>query len=83
MTGTSYGIIGPWANGITQVVLDSGFNAERWYEFIAEAPRHGLVFGAHRHPPADERRKRDSRASTTCRACAIWPAWASRSMPRR
>ena len=34
VTGTSYGIIGPWSNGITQVVLDSGFNAEHWYEFI-------------------------------------------------
>jgi len=34
VTGTSYGIIGPWSNGITQVVLDSGFNAGRWYEFI-------------------------------------------------
>jgi acetyl-CoA synthetase len=34
VTGTSYGIIGPWSNGITQVVLDSGFNAERWYEFM-------------------------------------------------
>ena len=34
VTGTSYGIIGPWANGVTQVVLDSGFNAERWYEFM-------------------------------------------------
>ena len=34
VTGTSYGIIGPWANGITQVVLDSGFNATKWYEFI-------------------------------------------------
>ncbi len=34
ITGTSYGIIGPWSNGITQVVLDSGFNADRWYEFI-------------------------------------------------
>ncbi len=34
VTGTSYGIIGPWSNGITQAVLDSGFNAERWYEFI-------------------------------------------------
>ncbi|HEX7344426.1 MAG TPA: AMP-binding protein, partial [bacterium] len=32
VTGTSYGIIGPWANGTTQVVLDSGFNAERWYQ---------------------------------------------------
>ena len=34
VTGTSYGIIGPWANGITQAVLDSGFNADKWYEFI-------------------------------------------------
>lgn len=34
VTGTSYGIIGPWSNGSTQVVLDSGFNAKRWYEFI-------------------------------------------------
>ncbi len=34
VTGTSYGIIGPWANGVTQAVLDSGFGAERWYKFI-------------------------------------------------
>jgi acetyl-CoA synthetase len=34
VTGTSYGIIGPWANGITQCVLDSGFTAENWYSFI-------------------------------------------------
>jgi acetyl-CoA synthetase len=36
VTGTSYGIIGPWSNGITQVVLDAGFNAEQWYGFIAK-----------------------------------------------
>jgi acetyl-CoA synthetase len=34
VTGTSYGIIGPWSNGVTQAVLDSGFGAERWYRFI-------------------------------------------------
>ena len=34
VTGTSYGIIGPWANGTTQVVLDSGFSARKWYSFI-------------------------------------------------
>jgi acetyl-CoA synthetase len=34
VTGTSYGIIGPWANGITQVVLDAGFSAHKWYAFI-------------------------------------------------
>jgi acetyl-CoA synthetase len=36
VTGTSYGIIGPWACGATQVVLDAGFNAEHWYAFIAK-----------------------------------------------
>lgn len=34
VTGTSYGIIGPWSNGVTQAVLDAGFNSERWYRFI-------------------------------------------------
>ncbi|HUK13872.1 MAG TPA: acetate--CoA ligase [Thermoanaerobaculaceae bacterium] len=40
VTGTSYGIIGPWSNGATQVVLDSGFSTQRWYEFIA---KHGVT----------------------------------------
>jgi len=34
VTGTSYGIIGPWSNGVTQVVLDAGFSTERWYSLI-------------------------------------------------
>jgi acetyl-CoA synthetase len=34
VTGTSYGIIGPWANGITQCVLDAGFEADAWYSFV-------------------------------------------------
>jgi acetyl-CoA synthetase len=34
VTGTSYGIIGPWANGATQAVLDAGFNSEHWYRFL-------------------------------------------------
>lgn len=34
VTGTSYGIIGPWSMGITQCVLDTGFSAEAWYRFI-------------------------------------------------
>ena len=36
VTGTSYGIIGPWTLGVTQCVLDSGFTSKRWYEFIAD-----------------------------------------------
>ncbi len=34
VTGTSYGIIGPWSLGITQCVLNSGFSAAAWYKFI-------------------------------------------------
>ena len=34
VTGTSYGIIGPWSLGATQCVLDAGFSAETWYRFI-------------------------------------------------
>jgi len=34
VTGTSYGIIGPWSMGITQCVQDTGFSAESWYKFI-------------------------------------------------
>lgn len=34
VTGTSYGIIGPFSNGATQCVLDSGFSADNWYRFI-------------------------------------------------
>jgi acetyl-CoA synthetase len=34
VTGTSYGIIGPWSMGISQCILDTGFSAETWYKFI-------------------------------------------------
>ncbi len=36
VTGTSYGIIGPWSLGVTQCVLDSGFTSARWYQFIQD-----------------------------------------------
>ncbi|MCP4151576.1 MAG: acetate--CoA ligase [bacterium] len=36
VTGTSYGIIGPWANGCTQCVLDAGFKADSWYKFMQD-----------------------------------------------
>jgi len=34
VTGTSYGIIGPFSMGVTQCVLDVGFSADAWYQFI-------------------------------------------------
>jgi acetyl-CoA synthetase len=40
VTGTSYGIIGPWSMGATQLVIDAGFSAERWYKAMAD---HGVT----------------------------------------
>ncbi len=34
VTGTSYGIIGPWSLGVTQVIYDGGFGAAKWYEVL-------------------------------------------------
>jgi acetyl-CoA synthetase len=36
VTGTSYGIFGPWSNGVTQVLYEGGFNASKWYQIIQE-----------------------------------------------
>ncbi|DAB40574.1 MAG TPA: acetate--CoA ligase [Sulfurovum sp. UBA12169] len=34
VTGTSYGIIAPWLHGITNVVDESEFDAQRWYAIL-------------------------------------------------
>lgn len=34
VTGTSYGIYGPWTLGISSLVLGGRFSAERWYQAI-------------------------------------------------
>lgn len=34
VTGTSYGIFGPWSNGASQVVYEGGFSANGWYKVI-------------------------------------------------
>ncbi len=36
VTGTSYGIVAPLALGITSVVDEGDFDAERWYDVLAE-----------------------------------------------
>lgn len=36
VTGTSYGIISPLTNGITSIVDEADFDAERWYRILAE-----------------------------------------------
>ena len=34
VTGTSYGIIAPLTNGVTSIVDEADFDAERWYEIL-------------------------------------------------
>jgi acetyl-CoA synthetase len=36
VTGVSYGIVGPLTNGVTSIVDEGEFNAERWYQILAE-----------------------------------------------
>ncbi len=36
ITGTAYGIFGPWLNGVTNVVLGGRFSPEAWYQAIEQ-----------------------------------------------
>ncbi len=36
VTGTSYGIIGPWSLGVTQIHFGGGYSAEHWFELIEQ-----------------------------------------------
>jgi acetyl-CoA synthetase len=36
VTGTSYGIIGPWSIGVTQVQFGGGYNAEHWFSLLEQ-----------------------------------------------
>ncbi len=36
VTGTSYGMFGPWSNGVTQILYEGGFNASKWYQIIQD-----------------------------------------------
>jgi acetyl-CoA synthetase len=34
VTGTSYSLFGPWLNGVSQVIYEGRFNADKWYSLI-------------------------------------------------
>ncbi|KGX85658.1 acetate--CoA ligase [Pontibacillus litoralis] len=36
VTGTSYGIFGPWLNGVTNVVVGGRFSPENWYKTLQD-----------------------------------------------
>ena len=46
VTGTSYGIIAPLTNGVTMIVDEAEFDAERWYAHPAGPAGQRLVHGA-------------------------------------
>ena len=33
-TGTSYGMLAPWTNGVTQLIYEGGLDAGAWYEMV-------------------------------------------------
>ena len=36
VTGTSYGIIGPWSLGVTQIHFGGGYNARHWFDLLRD-----------------------------------------------
>jgi acetyl-CoA synthetase len=36
VTGTSYGMFGPWSNSVTQVVYEGMFSAKQWYRILEQ-----------------------------------------------
>ncbi|MBX2860743.1 MAG: acetate--CoA ligase [Vampirovibrio sp.] len=36
VTGTSYGMFGPWSQGVTSLVYEGGFSADNWYKLMQD-----------------------------------------------
>lgn len=36
VTGTAYGMFGPWALGVTQVIYEGGFSPDVWYQLLQD-----------------------------------------------
>ena len=86
VTGHSYIVYGPLANGATQVMYEGVPELSRQRPLLGdrrEVRRHDPVHRADRDPHVHEVGRRRSRPSTTCRRCACSARSASRSTPRR
>ena len=68
--------------GVTSIVDEAEFDAERWYGSSTDRASERLVHGADRDPHADARRRRGAERYDLSR-CASSRASASRSTPRR
>ena len=83
VTGTSYGIIAPLTHGVTSIVDEGEFDAERWYR-ILESERVSVWYtGPDRSADAHALRRRPAPPLRPQRAAVRRPASASRSTLRR
>ena len=78
VTGTSYGIIAPFTNGVTNVIDEGRLRRRALVRDPAGPERLGLVHGADGDPHDDEGRQRDRPPAHAIRRCDSWPASASR-----
>ena len=72
VTGHSYIVYGPLANGATSVMYEGTPDTPhqgRWWEIIAEVQGHDPLLRADRDPDVHEVGRRRSRRSSTCRRC--------------
>ena len=85
VTGHSYIVYGPLANGATTLMFEgvpTWPDAGRFWAGLREAQGQHLLHRADRDPRADGPGQASGSRSTTCRACASSARSASRSTPR-
>ena len=58
VTGTSYGIIAPLVHGVTSIVDEGDFDADRWYSIVEDQRVDRLVHRTDRDPHDDAGRAR-------------------------
>ena len=85
VTGHTYIVYGPLANGATQVMYEGTPDTPhkgRWWEIVAGVQGHDLLHRAHRDPHLHEVGPRDPRRASTCPRCGCSGRSVSRSTPR-
>ncbi len=84
VTGHSYILYGPLANGATTLMFEGVPNYPDHLALLAghrQAQGQYLLYRAHRHPRADARRRGAGEEDQPLDACVCWARWASRSIP--
>ena len=85
VTGHSYIVYGPLANGATTLMFEGVPNYPDFQPLLGgdrQAPGQDLLHRAHRHPRPDARGRGAGEEGHRARPCACWARSASRSIPR-